>query len=94
MSAKATPTESPFDPELIEATTLLSDGRIVELYKIGGGTLGRAYEGYWGWRFVSRDRTESGIDLYTGTPATHDTAAGIVLDHFADDDPVPSPAAA
>lgn len=72
-----------FDPELVESTVLSSDGHAVDVYKIGGGTLGRAYEGLWGYRLVrGGQEVASGADLRTGVPKTHDEAAQLVLDIF------------
>lgn len=72
---------TPFDPELTELTTTPDTDVVVEIYKVGGGTLGRAYEGRWGYR-ISRGGhvLASGEDLHTGTPKTHEEAAVIVTD--------------
>jgi hypothetical protein len=73
-----------FDPELVELTIAYGHGE-VEVYKIGGGTLGRSYGGLWGYRLThgpSAEVVASGEDLRTGAPKTHDQAARIVLDIF------------
>lgn len=77
---------SSFDPELIEFHLRTDEGDTVDLYKLGGGTLGRSYEGLWGYRHV-RGRVEiaSGQDLRTGTPKTHQEAALLVIE-FSDHD--------
>lgn len=72
-----------FDPDLVESLTPIGEDRIVEVYKIGGGTLGRSYEGLWGYRFTRRGhQIASGTDLHAGTPKTHDEVAQIILDIF------------
>jgi len=72
-----------FNPELIECRTLVNDSSVVDLYKVGGGTLGKTYAGMWGYRLYREERLiASGEDLYTGTPKTHDEAAQLVLDFY------------
>lgn len=72
-----------FRPELIEATTLVSDGRAVDVYKVGGGFLGGRYAGRWGWRIRSATKPlGSGEDFRTLRPVDHDEVASLVLDHF------------
>lgn len=52
------------------------DGMWVQLAKVGGGTLGKAYDGNWIYRVaVSPSHTEEGDDFATGTPKTHVNAA-------------------
>lgn len=74
-----------FDDELIELSTSVdtSNGVVqVDLHKIGGGTRGRSYDGYWGYR-VQRGPDQIiavGGDLRTGTPKTHEQVVPIVLD--------------
>lgn len=65
-----------------EFTYRSSDGRyVVEIEKLGGGTVGCKYSGY--WRYIVRDASGNevarGQDLYTGTPTTHRMACGILL---------------
>lgn len=67
----------------------LADGRrlTVRISKVGGGTVGRAYDGRWHYRVRSangRKILAEGDDLNTGTPKTHREAAEILLD-FLDD---------
>lgn len=71
---------STFDPQLTELTYLTSNS-MVDVYKVGGGTLGQAYEGRWGY-LVRRHGTVvgSGEDLNTGTPKTHQQAAQLACD--------------
>lgn len=72
-----------FRPELIEATTLVSDGRAVDVYKVGGGFLGDRYSGRWGWRVRSAAKhLGSGEDFRTLRPVDHDEVADLVLEHF------------
>lgn len=74
---------SRFRPELVEATTLVSDGRAVDVYKVGGGFLGDRYAGRWGWRIRSATKPlGSGEDFRTLRPVDHDEVASLVLDHF------------
>jgi hypothetical protein len=64
-----------FDPELIEKTIEI-ESVSVDVYKIGGGTLGRSYIGFWGYRVRRGDqKIAAGGDLYTGMPKTHVEAA-------------------
>lgn len=67
---------TPFDPDLIELTLTLPTMDVLQIYKVGGGTLGRSYIGYWGYRLM-RNGTPiaAGEDLHTGTPKTHREAA-------------------
>lgn len=58
----------------------------VSVNKVGGGTLGRAYEGLWEFRVSEPDSSDRtlwfGRDLNTGTPKTHMQAALDVADFF------------
>lgn len=77
----ATSMAAPFDPELVELTGLAETGEVVEIYKVGGGSLGTAYEGLWGYRAsTGNEVVASGADLRTGMPKTHDEAARLVLE--------------
>lgn len=72
---------STFDPELIEFRLHTGDGDLVEVYKVGGGTPGRADGGLWGYRHVSKDiEIAVGDDLHTGTPKTHQETALLVIE--------------
>src|SRR5512140_607192 len=72
-----------FTPEFIADT---SDGTRLELEKLGGGTVGEAYDGT--WRYVvtfpaaygRESRQERGQDLETPLPKTHEEAAEILCD--------------
>lgn len=77
---------STFDPELTEFHLHTDQGDVVDLYKVGGGTLSHAYDGLWGYRHV-RDGVEiaAGEDLHTGMPHTHQEAALLVIE-FSDHD--------
>lgn len=61
---------------------------VILVSKVGGGTLGRAYDGRWLYRVrpVSRRAAvlAEGNDLNTGTPKTHAEAAEIVADFVRD----------
>jgi hypothetical protein len=63
------------------------DGWIIEIEKLGGGTIGKSYDGH--WRYIVTDafgeEITRGQDLYTGAPATHDEAA-LILWGFLDAD--------
>lgn len=76
-------TSAAFDPELVEFTLHPEQATVskVEIYKVGGGTRGRAYEGLWGYAATRDDQVlASGEDLYTGMPKTHQEAAQILLE--------------
>lgn len=75
MTVALAPSNTKFDPSLTEAT-ICTDVAMVHIYKIGGGTLGHSYIGFWGYRIVQNGKTvASGVDYYTGMPATHRSAA-------------------
>jgi hypothetical protein len=60
---------------------------MVRVSKVGGGTVGRAYDGFWLYRVSyigSQTVLMEGDDLNTNTPKTHSQAAGLVLDFLAD----------
>jgi hypothetical protein len=71
--------EEPFDPEYAYVTL---DGVRVEVEKVGGGTVGRAYEGT--WRYVARDAhgdlVACGIDFQSRVPMKHARVAQEVLE--------------
>lgn len=77
-------------PEEYEYTTgVCTDGTwdadvTVELSKVGGGTVGKAYEGVWVYRVSDADDSTlmEGADLHTGTPKTHAEVALIVYDFY------------
>ena len=67
--------------EVVEYRELRDDGRIIEVNKWGGGTLGRRYDGK--WYVVVRDRKGNvALDdvLDTGTPKTHAEAAALAVE--------------
>lgn len=66
-----------FEPEY---TCMVDNMRVVvEIEKLGGGTLGRAYEGTWRYRVTYPDGREVfGQDLTTGTPKYHAQIPGIL----------------
>ena len=69
-----------FEPEY----TATDAGLTIQVEKLGGGTLGRAYTG--SWRYVVIDATGTelgrGQDFTTGTPQTHAEAAALIADYF------------
>lgn len=64
----------------------LQDGRIVEVTKAGGGTLGRRYDGDWVVAIWDRKGRTLLMDdkLRTGTPKTHAEVAAMTVE-FADE---------
>jgi hypothetical protein len=59
----------------------------VEIEKVGGGTVGRRYDGTWRYvvtDLVTGEEIARGQDLHTGTPKTHAQVALIVSDFVAD----------
>jgi len=69
--------EETFEPEYM----MVTDGVRVEVEKVGGGTVGRAYEGT--WRYYAHEDSVllgCGNDFYSRTPLTHREAARAVLD--------------
>lgn len=59
------------------------EGVWVEIAKVGGGTLGRAYAGRWLYRLSPRSgEWHQGADFETGTPKTHVHAATLLVEHF------------
>lgn len=75
-----------FEPEY---TAMVDNMRVViEVEKLGGGTLGRAYAGTWRYRVTYRESGAEifGQDLHTGTPKYHSQIPGIVWDFLNSDD--------
>lgn len=72
-----------FAPELVAQA---DSGLIVQVEKLGGGTLGRAYTG--AWRYIVSDAAGRelgrGQDIETGMPHTHAEVAVLIADFFAD----------
>lgn len=58
----------------------------IEIEKLGGGTVGRAYDGTWRY-IVTADGSEMtrGQDFTTGTPKTHQEAAALIIDALSDE---------
>jgi hypothetical protein len=76
-----------FEPEY--AVRIIGQGIRIQLEKLGGGTVGRAYQGT--WRYVvtdvhTGDEVARGQDLHTGTPKTHAEAALILADFLTSDE--------
>lgn len=58
---------------------------MAEVSKVGGGTVGRRYQGLWKYRITQKGKViAEGEDLRTGMPKTHEEAARIAY-AFADD---------
>ena len=59
-----------------------NDGFIeIRITKVGGGTVGRHYSGYWHYAILRHGLVlRHGSDLYTGTDTTHLGAALIVTE--------------
>jgi hypothetical protein len=74
-----------------EAIFNFEDGSVVEIEKVGGGTIGKKYgEGeHWFFRLTRTDKSvEEGLSfpsttLMSGVPMTHENAANLVHDLFA-----------
>jgi hypothetical protein len=77
-----------FDDALIEFTDPnVLPGWLVQVYKVGGGTIGHPYEGYWGYCVAAQGDgavAAQGEDLYTGTPKTHAQAAVLASEFMLD----------
>lgn len=64
-----------FDPTLTEFTHL-TQSTMIDIYKIGGGTIGRSYIGDWAYRVRQYGKViHSGTDLHTGMPKNHQQVA-------------------
>lgn len=70
-----------FAPELVAQAT---SGLVVQVEKLGGGTLGYAYTGT--WRYIVSDAVGRelgrGQDFGTGMPHTHAEVAIMIADFF------------
>jgi hypothetical protein len=72
-----------FEAEYVKCGQYLN----VEIEKLGGGTLGKAYEGHWRYRVTeieTGDVLYQGQDLHTGTPKTHAEAVRLLMDFLMD----------
>ena len=66
-----------FAPEYVTVI----DGTVIEIEKLGGGTLGRAYSGTWRCQYTPPgDVPHFTQDLTTGTPKTHAQAAVLLAE--------------
>lgn len=67
-----------------EYTQTVAEGFSVEIEKLGGGTVGKRYEGIWRYRVMSAETAipvTQGQDIETGgMPKTHGDVVDIVLD--------------
>jgi hypothetical protein len=60
-------------------------GAVILVSKVGGGTLGRQYEGSWHYSYTLRDRHVEGSDLWTGFPQSHVGAAQMVSEFLSEE---------
>ena len=61
--------------------TAIYEDETVRISKVGGGTVGNAYSGWWHYSHTGPDGvTVSGSDLYTGSPTTHAGATAILAE--------------
>lgn len=69
--------------------TRMGDRFLISVAKVGGGTVGRRYEGFWEYAVMRHrgtplrtqwDVIAEGSDLHTGTPKTHAEAIDLVRD--------------
>lgn len=58
----------------------MTEAGAVRVSKVGGGTIGRAYQG--AWHYHVRGTAFRGSDLVTGSPTTHHEAAQTVADFY------------
>lgn len=72
------------NPDEWEYRTII-DGSRVLISKVGGGTLGRSYDGAWHYSFDRVGRHDEGSDLVTGTPHTHVEAAALIAEFMEDE---------
>ena len=54
----------------------------VNISKVGGGTVGKSYEGTWEYQITGPDVLFSNDDLRTGTPHTHEYVAALIPTFF------------
>lgn len=74
-----------FEPEF---TLITDDNLTIQIEKLGGGTVGKSYEGTWRYIVTNTDtgsEVRRGQNLVTGTPKTHEEAARILLDFMWDE---------
>lgn len=75
-----------------EYATMLKDNTTrvrVHVSKVGGGTLGKAYDGTWEYAILLRavggwEVIASGTDIETGTPKTHGQVAAMIAEQYGD----------
>lgn len=73
------------NPSDWEYAHIAPDGATILISKVGGGTLGKRYEGHWHYAYTLGDRHEEGSDLETPTPVSHETAADYVFGFLGED---------
>lgn len=86
-------TFGPFDPKLIEAeythdnADLPTDVEGVEVYAIGGGTVGEYYaNSYWGFRvYLINGKRHSSTDLHSPSARNHKQAAELAAEFFTEE---------
>jgi hypothetical protein len=64
------------------------DGWIIEIEKLGGGTIGKSYDGHWRYIVTNAfgEEITRGQDLWTGTPKTHGDMASTLWDFLSSDE--------
>jgi hypothetical protein len=67
------------NPSEWEYSVIAPDGATILISKVGGGTLGKPYDGTWHYSYSLRDEHSEGSDLETPIPVSHATAADYVF---------------
>lgn len=67
-----------------EYARTMPNGIVVQVEKLGGGTVGKAYTGTWRYIVLNPDGSEAarGQDMETGMPHTHKQAARVIAEYF------------
>lgn len=72
-----------------EAIILIESGWTVSVAKVGGGTVGTTYTGWWDWAIsdangaiIDTSICNRDAQLYTGTPKNHSEAAELVAELY------------
>lgn len=68
------------DPNAWEWQHVTEEGATVLVSKVGGGTIGRRYDGAWHYSYTRRDHHDEGSDMWTGSPASHAEVAEMVAE--------------
>ncbi len=67
-----------FDPSIEPEHTAAHLGHTVEVSKVGGGTLGREYVGWWQYRIVLADGQSEANMFESRSPYSHERAALVI----------------